>query len=143
MKLFSLAWKSSSKAAKQRKYRLNAPLHLKGKFLSASLMPGLRERFGSRSLAIREGDTVRVMKGEFSGLAGKINKINLKAGTVFVDGAERVRKDGTKSFFPLQPSSLLVTEANLEDKLRAASLSRKPGPSSKKPANARERKGAK
>lgn len=126
MKPFSLEWKSSGRASKQRKYRLNAPLHTKRRFMAAALSPELKARFGVGSVSVREGDAVKVMKGEFSGMAGKISRVNLKEGTVYVDGAGRVRKDGTKSFFPLQPSNLLVTEANVDDKRRAASLSKKP-----------------
>ncbi len=125
MKLFSVAWKSSSKVSKQRKYRINSALHQKRNFLAAPLAPDLKARYGTRNLTVREGDTVKIMKGEFRGLAGKINSVNLRKSTVYVDGAERVRKDGTKSFFPLRPSSLMLIEISVEDKKRAASLMRK------------------
>ena len=125
MKTFSLNWKSSSDTSKQRKYRLNSPLHLKRDFMAAHLAPDLRGKYSTRSLSIREGDTVKVMKGEFAGLTGKINRVELKKGTVYIDGAERIRKDGTKSFFPLRPSSLLLVDLSIEDKRRAASLARK------------------
>lgn len=125
MKLFSVAWKSSSKVSKQRKYRINSALHAKRNFLAAPLAPDLKARYGTRNLTVREGDTVRIMKGEFRGLTGKINSVNLRKSTVYVDGAERVRKDGTKSFFPLRPSGLMLTEVSIEDKKRAASLARK------------------
>ena len=120
-----MAWKSSSRAAKQRKYRLNSPLHLKRNLLAAPLSPELRAKYSTRNITLREGDTVRVMKGEFRGLTGKVNNIDVKNGIALVDGAERVRKDGTKSFFPLRPSSLLVLDATIEDKHRARSLTRK------------------
>ena len=125
MKLFSVDWKSSSDTSKQRKYRLNAPLHLKRDFVASHLAPELRGKYSTRSLSLREGDTVKVMKGEFAGLSGKVNRVELKKGTVYVDGAERIRKDGTKSFFPLRPSSLLLIDLNVEDKRRVASLARK------------------
>ena len=125
MKTFSLNWKSSSDTSKQRKYRLNSPLHIKRDFMAAHLAPELRGRYNRRSLPLREGDTVRIMKGEFAGLSGKVNRVELKKGMVYVDGAERIRKDGTKSFFPLRPSSLLLIDLSVEDKRRAASLARK------------------
>ncbi|MBI2143589.1 50S ribosomal protein L24 [Candidatus Woesearchaeota archaeon] len=125
MKLFSLVWKSSKKPSKQRKYRLNAPLHLRRAFLTAQLSGELARKYSAKRLPLRAGDTVRVMKGEFRSVVGKVNNINLKLCTAYVDGAERVRKDGTKSFFPLSPSNLLVTELNVEDKRRASALMRK------------------
>lgn len=134
MKLFSVAWKSSSRASKQRKYRLNSALHMKRNFLAAPLAPDLKARYSTRNLTVREGDTARIMKGEFKGVTGKINRVNLRKGTVYVDGAERVRKDGTKSFFPLRPSGIMLIEISVEDKKRAASLARKDAGLRTKPA---------
>ena len=125
MKLFSVAWKSSKKRGKQRKYRRNAPLHLKRAFLVVQLSDELAGRYGMKRAGVRTGDTVRVVKGEFRGVAGKVNSVDLKDGVVYVDGAARVRKDGTKSFFPLMASSLLLTEIATEDKRRMQVFARK------------------
>jgi large subunit ribosomal protein L24 len=137
MKSFSLAWKSSSKSVKQRKYRMNSPLHLKRDFLSVSLLPALRTRYGMRNIEIRKGDTVKVSKGEFRGVMGKVSRTNSKQGLVFVEGVERIRKDGTKSLFPLQPANIILTELIVEDKKRIASLSRKT--ESKKPVKGKSK----
>lgn len=125
MKLFSVSWKSSRKAAKQRKFRMKSPLHIKRPFLAAPLSKELARKYGTNAVSLREGDRVEVARGEFGGLAGKVNAVNLKKGVVLVDNVGRVRKDGTKSFFPLRPSNLLVIELNIEDKRRIASLTRK------------------
>ncbi len=139
MKLFSVAWKSSGKAAKQRKYRMNSALHQKRNFLAAPLAPDLKARYSTRNLTVREGDTVRVMKGEFRGVTGKINRVDVRKSVVYVDGAGRVRKDGTKSFFPLHTSSLMLTDVSVEDKKRAGSLARKTvnAPKAKEPKPAK------
>lgn len=125
MKLFSLSWKSSRKQSKQRKYRLNAPLHLKRDFVAAPLTKDLGRRYSRRAIPVREGDTAKVVRGEFKGVTGKISSVNLRRGIVYVDGAGRTRKDGTKALFPLRPSNLLLTELSLEDKRRASVLMRK------------------
>lgn len=126
MKLFSASWKSSSRASKQRKYRANSPLHARRNLLAAPLAPDLKAKYGRRNLTVREGDTVRIMRGEFRGMTGKVSSVDAKGETVYVDGAGRIRKDGTKSFFPLRASSLMLTEISVEDKKRAASIVRKP-----------------
>ena len=125
MKLFSLSWKSSKKASKQRKFRMNAPLHIKRSSLAAPLSKELARKYGTKTVSLREGDRAEVAKGEFSGITGNVNAVSLKKGVVFVDGVGRVRKDGTKSFFPLRPSNLSITELNIEDKRRVSSLARK------------------
>ncbi|MBI2580401.1 50S ribosomal protein L24 [Candidatus Woesearchaeota archaeon] len=125
MKLFSMSWKSSRKVSKQRKFRMNSPLHIKRALLAAPLAKDLAGKYGTKTVSLREGDSVRVARGEFKGLSGKVNAVSLKKGNVSVDGAERIRKDGTKSFSPLKPSNLLLTELNIEDKRRIASITRK------------------
>jgi len=62
---WSSKWTGSVQARKQRKYRINAPLHVKRKFLSAGLSKELRKRYSRRSIALRKGDEVQVISGKF------------------------------------------------------------------------------
>ena len=124
-KEFSKSWKSSKQPRRQRKYRYNAPLHIKGKFMSVHLSKELREKYGKRNTAIRNGDTVKVLRGQFKGKTGKIDRVDLKKTKVYIVGIEVSKKDGTKAFCPFTPSNLIITELNLEDKKRVKSLERK------------------
>ena len=72
---FSTTWTGSTQARKQRKYRNNAPLHIKGKFVRAPVEKRLREEFG-RSLRVRKGDTVKVLRGSFKGRSGKVDRVD-------------------------------------------------------------------
>ena len=49
---FSIAWKGSSQPRKQRKFRVNAPLHVKGTFLNAPLIKDLRAKHGARTVRV-------------------------------------------------------------------------------------------
>lgn len=118
MKLFSKSWKRSTQPRKQRKYRYNAPLHIKQKFVSAHLSKELRQKYGKRSAVLRKGDTVRVTRGKFRKKTGKIDRINLKKGKVYIAGLEITKRDGTKAFLPLKPNQMTITELNLDDKKR-------------------------
>lgn len=122
---FSKTWKSSRKPAKQRKYRLNSDLHVKQKFINAHLSKDLRKKYGKRSIGLRKGDKVKVMVGRFRKHEGKIENISLRKSMVFVNGVEISKKDGTKKMLALQPSNLMITELNLEDKLRQKALEAK------------------
>ena len=118
MKEFSTSWKSSKKPRKQRKYLANAPLHIKKDFLSAHLSKELRKKYKTRNISIRKGDRVKIMRGQFRGKIGKVTDVNKKKIRVFVEGVEITKRDGSKAFCPLHPSNLLITELNIEDKLR-------------------------
>lgn len=117
-KEFSPKWKSSSQPRKQKKYRYNAPLHIKGKFLNAHLSKELRKKHGKRSIRLRRGDKVKVMIGQFRGKVGKISRVDLKKTRVFVENVEMIKKDGSKVSFPLHPSNLLVMEFDTKDRIR-------------------------
>jgi len=100
------------------------PLHLKHKLLSSHLSKELREKFKRRSFPVRKGDSVKVMKGELAGKAGKISMINLKRAKVAIEGVQKQKKDGTKVNVYLRPSNLMITELVLEDKERDKALKR-------------------
>lgn len=115
-KRFSKNWKASSKIRKKRKYIANAPLHIRKKFLNANLAKELR-KYG-RSLPIREGDLVKIMRGKFKGKKGKISDVKLKKRKAAIEGIQIQKKDGTKINVYFDTSNLQITNLNLDDKKR-------------------------
>lgn len=122
---FSNKWKASKQPRKQRKYRYNAPLHIKRKMMSANLSKELRKKYGRRSFPIRKGDSVKIMRGEFKRKSGKINEANYKKLIVNIDGIYRAKKDGTKVSVYFSPSNLQIKELNLDDVKRKNALEKK------------------
>lgn len=117
-KAFSTAWIASTQPRKQRKYRYNAPLHIKRKFLHANLAEELRKKYHVRSLQVRKGDTVKIMRGTHKGKKGKVERVSVKETKVYVENIHMTRKDGSKSYYPLQPSKVQIIEVNADDKRR-------------------------
>lgn len=122
---WSNTWKASKKPRKQRKYRHNAPLHIKKKFIASHLSKELREKYKTRNLPLRKGDKVLIVKGQFKRTSGKVEKINLKKTRVFVENIKIQKNDGTMAMFPLSPSNLIITALNLDDKKRVELIKRK------------------
>ncbi|MBX4196601.1 50S ribosomal protein L24 [Candidatus Pacearchaeota archaeon] len=115
---FSTAWISSKQVRKQRKYRHNAPLHVRHKFLSAHLSKALRQKYGKRSLPLRKGDEVLVMRGSFVTKKAKVASVNTKKSRIALEGIQRSKKDGTKVNVYFDPSVLLIESLVLDDKNR-------------------------
>ena len=124
-KKFSASWKSSKQPRKQRKYRYNAPLHLRQKMAHAHLSKELIKKYKRRSMAIRKGDKVRIARGSYKNHVGKIERVDLKRLKAYVEGIEITKKDGTKTTHPIDPSNLIITELILDDKKRHKILERK------------------
>jgi len=114
----------SKKARKQRKFLYNAPLHLRRKMISAHLSKELREQYKRRSLPLRKGDEVKVMRGEFKGTVGKVVKVDTKKYKVYIDNVKKKRSVGTEYLVPISPSNLMIIKLNLDDKYRLKMLER-------------------
>lgn len=125
MKKFSVHWKSSKQRRKQRKFRFNAPLHIQRKFLSVKLSKDLKTKYNKRNLIIKKGDKIKILRGGFKKQMGKIVKVNTKKSTVYIENIQNIRKDGTKNFYPIHASNLMLLELNMEDKRRKKLLERK------------------
>ncbi|MEO2154950.1 MAG: 50S ribosomal protein L24 [Nanoarchaeota archaeon] len=117
-------WNSVKDRKKQRKYIYNAPLHVRRKLMSAHLSKELREKYKRRSFPVRKGDKVKIMRGNFKGLEGKIVKVDYKNYRVYVEGATMKRNDGKTAFYPIHPSNLMIIELDLSDKAREEALKR-------------------
>lgn len=107
---FSTNWKTSTQTRKQRKYRYNAPLHIKGKFLTAHLSKELRQKHGTRNMRLKKGDKVKVMRGMHAGSVGNIEKVSLAHEFIHISKVERTKKDGSKQFIPIKPSNVMILE---------------------------------
>ena len=130
-KEFSKEWISSKLPRKQRKYRYNAPLHIRQKLVSANLSSELRKKYKRRSFSLRKGDSVKVMRGSFKGKLGKVSEVDLKKITVYIEGLKRKKSDGKEIQIPFKPSNLQIISLNLEDKKRAKIIERKLSEASK------------
>ncbi|HLD19056.1 MAG TPA: 50S ribosomal protein L24 [Candidatus Nanoarchaeia archaeon] len=111
MKLkFSSSWKSSMHPRKQRKFRANAPLHIHTSFVGVHLSKDLKQKIGKRAMPAREGDTVKVIRGQHKGKTGKIRSVNRKFERIIIEGVEQPKRDGSKVPVPVHPSNLVLID---------------------------------
>lgn len=114
---WSWNWKSSGKRNNKIKYVANAPLHMKGHFVHSHLSKELRSKLKKRALRVRKGDLVKIMRGEFRGKEGKVQRINLKKQKIYVENIDKTKRDGSKALVPFHPSKILIKEI-VSDKKR-------------------------
>lgn len=112
----------SSKPSKQRKQFFNAPQHRRRRMLSARLSDDLTKDHKVRRLPVRTGDSVRVMRGDFAGLEGKIQRVDYSNGRIFVEGMSREKAAGVSSQLPVHVTKVRITNLNLSDKWRSGLL---------------------
>jgi len=112
---WSKSWKSSTNPSKQRKYRRNAPQHVKDNLVSANLSHELRNQLDTRNLQLNLGDRVQVTRGDFKNSSGIISNIDRENQKVYINGLEVERQDGSTSQVPFKPSNLQIQALNLEN----------------------------
>lgn len=110
---------------KQRKIIFNAPAHKRHKLMAAPLSPELLAQKGVKTLPVRKGDSVRVMRGDHKGFEGKVSRVDLKKYRIYLEGLTREKVDGSTIFVPIHPSKVMIRNLNLDDKTRKAVLERK------------------
>jgi large subunit ribosomal protein L24 len=114
----------SKKPSKQRKALYQAPLHKRQKLVSAHLSKELRKQWKRRSLSLRKGDEVKVMRGQFRGQTGKISKVNLRKIRIWVEGIKRKKTTGEETTVSFHPSNLMIINAPIEDPKRRKIIER-------------------
>jgi len=117
--------KPTAKPSKQRKMLYQAPDHIRHKLFAAPLSSELRESHGVKSIPVRSGDTVRIVRGDHKGVEGKITRIDRRKYRIYVEGLTREKVDGTAIFVPIHPSKVTITNLNLDDKWRKQIIERK------------------
>ncbi len=63
------------------------------------------------------------MRGEHAGTEGKVERVNLKKGTLAIDGVTLFRADGEEVPRPIYPSNVMLTKLDLNDEIREQMLS--------------------
>ena len=126
----------SKKPRKQRKWLIKAPLGKRQKMVASTLSKELRTKYKKRSVQVRKGDKVKIMRGDFKGTVGEVTKVVLKDMVITIQGINLKKADGTEVPRPVAPSNVMITELFTEDAERRNALERKLTPASavKKPA---------
>lgn len=96
--------------------------HTRSKQLGATLSKELRKKYGRRSARVIEGDTIRVLRGEFKGIDGKVTKTSTEKNSVAVEGIKREKLKGGNVDIYIHTSNVMITGLNINDKWRQNKL---------------------
>lgn len=115
-----MAKKPSSKSPrKQRRQIRNAALHERKNMLKCRLDEFLQEEYGLRSLVIKKGDLVRIMRGQFRDTEGKVTNVSYKKGLVYLDNTTITKADGKEASVPVHPSNLMLVKLELDEERKS------------------------
>jgi large subunit ribosomal protein L24 len=102
----------------------------KSKQVSSPLSKDLKKKYSKNSVRIIEGDSVKIVRGEFKGVDGKVASISVDKSSIAIEGVKKEKTKGDKFDVYIHSSNVVVTGLNTDDKWRMAKLEGK-SPSSK------------
>ena len=102
-----------------------ATFQTRSKQLGSALSKELSKKYGKRSIRVIEGDSTKILRGEFKGVEGKVSKVSTQKNSVAIEGVKKEKTKGDKFDVYIHTSNLVVTSLNTDDKWRISRLERK------------------
>ena len=96
------------------------------KQICATLSKDLRKKYPRRSARIMIDDTVKVIRGEYKGLTGKVAKISTESNSIAIEGNKKEKLKGEKIDVYIHSTNTIITSLNTDDKWRLKILEKKP-----------------
>jgi len=113
-----------TKIRNQKIYR--AMNQVVNKQICAPISKDLRKKYSRRSVRIMADDTVKVIRGEYKGLTGKVTKISTLSNGVAIEGNKKEKLKGEKIDVYIHSTNMIITSLNTSDKWRLKILEKKP-----------------
>jgi large subunit ribosomal protein L24 len=117
----------------------DVPKHLTERKLRSPLSRALREKYGRRNLRVIAGDTIKVIQGEYSGIEGKVEKVNMRRGSLAIEGIQREKVRGGNVKVEINSTNVVITDLDLDDKYRQTLIQRIHAPEKKNPTKKKAR----
>ena len=102
----------------------------KSKQVSSPLSNDLKKKYSKNSIRVVKGDSVKIIRGEFKGVDGKVSKISTEKSSLAIEGVKKEKTKGDKFDVFVHSSNVVVTGLNSDDKWRISKMEGKK-PSSK------------
>ena len=92
--------------------------HKIDKNICSLLADNLRNEYNKRNARVIKGDMVKVLRGEYKNVEGKVEKVKTDRSTLFIEGIQREASKGGKVKVQIHSSNVMITSLNLQDKQR-------------------------
>jgi large subunit ribosomal protein L26e len=81
--------------------------------MSCRLSKKLKESYNVRSVPIKRGDEVKILKGKGKNKTGKVVQVYRKRWVIYVDKVNRDKQNGQTVFLPIKPSYCVIETLQL------------------------------
>ena len=93
--------------------------------VSSNLSDNLKKQYNKRSVNVIKGDTVKILRGEYKGVEGKVEKINALNGRLSIEGVQREKIKGGQVKVQIHSSNVIISSLKLDDEYRKNKIENK------------------
>jgi large subunit ribosomal protein L24 len=86
--------------------------------IRSPLTKNLRNVYEKGNARVVKGDTVRIIRGEYKNVEGKVERVNTERSTLIIEGVQKEIAKGGKIKVHIHSSNVMITSLNLQDKRR-------------------------
>jgi len=79
-------------------------------------------KYNKRSVTVKKGDTVKIIRGGLKGHIGKVASVDTKKMKITVEGATIAKADKSQVARPIDPSNVIITHLDLSDPWRSKKI---------------------
>jgi large subunit ribosomal protein L24 len=97
---------------------INLKKHQIDNDIRSPLADNLRTEYHKRNARVIKGDTVKVLRGEYKNVEGKVERVKTDRSTLFIEGIQREASKGGKVKVQIHSSNVMITSLSLQDKKR-------------------------
>jgi large subunit ribosomal protein L24 len=98
---------------------------IKNQMVSSHLSDDLKKQYKKRSTSVIKGDTVKIIRGEYKGVEGKVEKINTGKGKLSIEGVQREKIKGGQVKVQIHASNVQISSLKLDDNYRKNKIENK------------------
>ncbi len=91
----------------------------------SNLSDDLKKQYNKRSTSVVKGDTVKIVRGEYKGVEGKVEKINTEKGKLSIEGVQREKIKGGNVKVLIHASNVIISSLNMDDNYRKNKMDNK------------------
>ncbi len=100
-------------------------LVIKNPTVCSHLSEDLKKQYKKRSTSVIKGDTVKIIRGEYKGVEGKVEKINTGKGKLSIEGVQREKIKGGQVKVQIHASNVQISSLKLDDNYRKNKIENK------------------
>ena len=96
--------------------------HKRSAEVRSPLSKNLGNEYGKGNARVVKGDTVKILRGEYKNVEGKVERVNTERSTLIIEGVQKEVAKGGKVKAHIHSSNVMITSINTQDPRRKTTI---------------------